>query len=129
VIARLNHFTRSHTSVLTLSLPLIGLMIGGVLSELIVFHINKARLVRVRTHKCAGANDLPESALPRKRPSATATQHVVMGQFRTHAPQQIAEIGMATSRCLTRRRRLAVAVHQPEKLTVIRPSRLSGLFL
>ena len=64
VIARLNHFTRSHTSVLTLSLPLIGLMIGGVLSELIVFHINKARLVRVRTHKCAGANDLPESALP-----------------------------------------------------------------
>ena len=31
MIIRLSHFTRSHTSVLTLSLPLIGLMIGGVL--------------------------------------------------------------------------------------------------
>ena len=36
-------------------------------------------LVRARTHKCAGADDLPESAVSRKRPSATAAQHVVMG--------------------------------------------------
>src|SRR6202051_442172 len=27
-----------------------------------------------------GGDDLPESALPRKRPSATAAQHVVMGE-------------------------------------------------
>ena len=33
-------------------------------------------------HKCAGA-DLRESAFPRKRPSATAAQHVVMGQHAT----------------------------------------------
>ncbi len=38
---------------------------------------------RARTHKCAGADDLRESALPRKRPSATAAQHVVMGQEET----------------------------------------------
>ena len=50
--------------------------------ELIIFHIDKALLIRARTHKCARA-DLPASALPRKRPSATAAQHVVMGQQRT----------------------------------------------
>ena len=56
MIARLSHFTRSHTSVLTLSLSLVGLIMDGALreySELIVFHIDKALLVRVRTHKCA----------------------------------------------------------------------------
>jgi hypothetical protein len=31
--------------------------------------------ITARTHKCAGADDLPESALRRKRPSATAAEH------------------------------------------------------
>jgi hypothetical protein len=38
---------------------------------------------RARTRKCAWADDLRESALPRKRPSATAAQHVVMGHVWT----------------------------------------------
>ena len=42
-------------------------------SELIVFHIDKALLVRARTHKCSGADDLsrvrfaPESDRQRPR--------------------------------------------------------------
>jgi len=40
---RLTHFTRSHTSVLTLSLPVIGLMICGVLIVSISSFTSKKR--------------------------------------------------------------------------------------
>jgi hypothetical protein len=45
----------------------------------------KRRCIQLKalTHKCAGADDAPEYALPRKRPSATVAQHVVMGQKET----------------------------------------------
>jgi hypothetical protein len=47
----------------------------------------KRRCIQLKasTHKYVGADDVPESALPRKRPSATVAQHVVMGQSRHFA--------------------------------------------
>src|ERR1700722_8405567 len=45
-------------------------------------------LTRACTHKFAGANNLWESALPRKRRSATAVQYVVTSQQETPALQK-----------------------------------------
>ena len=48
--------------------------------------------ITARTYKCAGADDLPKSALPRKRPSASASQHVVMG----HKPTKCTAVKIVT---------------------------------
>jgi hypothetical protein len=65
-------------------LSLVGLMIGGVLSELIVFHLDKARwLGRELMNALLGRTTYQSPLCPRKRPSATAAQHVVMGQQET----------------------------------------------